>query len=212
MKNPLIALVALTGALNGTGATAEMNDEVRALQDQWAVVRYEVAGDQRIDAYEALAEQADAVLAKQPGNVEAHVWTGIIHSTWAGDAGAFSAMKHAKRARKELEAALAMDPTALHGAAYTSLGSLLYRIPRMMGGNDETAENYLKKGIELNPDGIDANYFYAAFLADHDRFQEAEIHLERALAAPPRPGRELADRGRRDEAVALQAEVQSQLH
>ena len=212
MNYAIAILLALAAGLNTLPAAAEMNDEVRALQDRWAVVRYEVDEDERVDAYEELAEQADAVLAAQPDNVEAHVWTGIIHSTWAGEASAFSAMKHAKRARKELELALEKDANVLDGAAYTSLGSLLYQIPKMMGGSDETAETYLKKGIELNPQGIDSNYFYAAFLADHDRFEEAQQYVQRALAAPARPGRELADRGRREELGELQSEVQSHLN
>jgi tetratricopeptide (TPR) repeat protein len=210
MKYPMIAVVTLVAALNGTPAPAEMNDGVRALQDRWAEVRYEVAEKQRPAAYKALAKDADAMLAAQPGNVEVHVWTGIIHSTWAGEAGAFGAMKHAKRARKELELALSMDAAALDGAVYTSLGALLYQIPGIMGGDDEQAEAYLRKGLELNPEGIDSNYFYAVFLADRDRFSEAQTYVKRALAAPPRPGRDLADRGRRGEASELKDSIANQ--
>lgn len=211
MKHLPIVMLALAAALVGRTVPAAMNDDVRTLQDQWAVVRYDTEPKQRADAYKALAERADAVLAAQPDNVEAHIWTGIIQSTWAGESSMFSAMKHAKRARKELELALSMEPDALDGAVYTSLGSLLYQIPGIMGGDDEKAETYLKKGLELNPRGIDANYFYAAFLADQKRYAEAETYVERALEAPLRTGRELADRGRRAEAEKLQSEIRSHL-
>jgi hypothetical protein len=34
-----------------------------------------------------------------------------------------------KQARKDFEAAIALDKTALAGSAYTSLGSLYYQVP-----------------------------------------------------------------------------------
>ena len=111
----------------------------------------------------------------------------------------FSAGKQVKRAREELEAALDLDAEAMDGSAYTSLGALLFQIPGFMGGDDEAAERYLRQGLALNPEGIDANYFYALFLIDQDRPEEAERHLRVAQAAPPRPNRSLADQGRQGE-------------
>ena len=63
----------------------------------------------------------------------------------------------------------------------------------------------------MDPDGIDANYFYADFLRDQGDYAAAAAALEKALAAPPRPGREVADRGRREEAQALLTQVRRQL-
>ena len=51
--------------------------------------------------------------------------------------------------------------------------------------------------------GIDPNFFYAEYLIDRDRPAEARTYLETALKAAPRPGRELADSGRRQEVQAL---------
>ena len=51
--------------------------------------------------------------------------------------------------------------------------------------------------------GIDPNYFYAEYLIDHDRVAEGRGYLEIALKAPARPGRELADSGRRQEIQTL---------
>jgi len=139
------------------------------------------------------------VVAARPDAAEAHIWAGIVYSTYAGEVSMFSAGKQVKRARTELEQALAIDPVAMQGSAYTSLGALLYQIPGFMGGDDAEAEEMLLKGLELNPDGIDSNYFYGAFLADQGRYDEAEKFLQRASAAPPRPGREVADQGRQAE-------------
>mgnify|MGYP000489091359 CR=1 FL=1 len=57
-----------------------------------------------------------------------------------------------------------------------------------------------------NPTGIDNNFFYASFLADEKDYEKAEEYYLRAQAAPPRPGRDMADKGRRAEIdLALKA-------
>ena len=61
----------------------------------------------------------------------------------------------------------------------------------------------LTQAIALNPDGIDPNFFYGEFLLESDQPAEAIRYLERAVAAPPRPGRRVADAGRREEARQL---------
>src|SRR5690606_27578047 len=94
-----------------------------------------------------------------------------------------------------------IDPSALNGSVYTSLGSLYYHVPGWpIGfGDDKRAGEYLKKALAINPDGIDPNFFYGDFLIEEGDYQQAIAVLQHALEAPPRPGREVADEGRRAE-------------
>jgi len=112
-----------------------------------------------------------------------------------------------------LEAAEKIDPGVLNGSIYTSLGSLYYQVPGWpIGfGDEEKAEKYLKKALEIDPQGIDSNYFYADFLLEDDQPKKALEYLEKALAAPPRPGRPLADKGRRQEVQRAMARARNML-
>ncbi len=65
----------------------------------------------------------------------------------------------------------------------------------------------LQKALALNPTGIDPNYFYAEYLFEQGRHEEALKYLDRAAQAAPRPGRESADKGRREEIAALRRKV-----
>jgi len=189
-------------------ATTDENTAMTTLQQDWAVAKYSTQGKDRKKAFEALTQEADKLVSAFPDQAAAHIWAGIVYSTYAGEVSMFSAGKQVKRARGELEAALKIDPTALNGSAYTSLGALLYQIPGFMGGDEKEAEVMLKKGLELNKDGIDSNYFYGAFLIEQDRYDEARVYLEKAAAAPDRPHRELADQGRRGEIATAMKEIQ----
>jgi len=148
---------------------------------------------------------------EEPGSADAHIWAGIVFSTYAGEVSMFKAGKQVKRARAELEQAIGIAPDAMNGAAFTSLGALLYQIPGFMGGDDEKAEELLKKGLEFNAEGIDPNYFYGLFLLEQKRYDEARAMLIKASEAPPRAGRPTADEGRREEIRIALSELEKAL-
>lgn len=211
---PAFALVALCLAAGSvfaaTAAPADFDTQLLSIQQQWAHVNYELEdGDARDAAFEQLKDQAAGFAKANPERAEALIWKGIVESSYAGAKGGLGALGLAKDARASLEASIKLDPKALDGSAYTSLGTLYAKVPGFpVGfGDDEKAEKLLKKAIEINPQGIDPNYFYAEFLLDEGRGNEAITYLERAARAPDRPGRETADRGRRAEIAALNSRL-----
>jgi tetratricopeptide (TPR) repeat protein len=209
------ALTAL-GLLLSAAAQAgdpQLPSALQSLQDHWAQANYQLEGKARLAAFEALAVEADQVVSNTPGSAEALVWRGIVKSTWAGAKGGLGALSLVKEAKVDLEKAIEIDPNALDGSAWTSLGSLYDQVPGWpMGfGDDKVARQMLEKGLELNPDGIDSHYFYAAYLADEGDWEEAAEHYRQALNAPPRAGRELADQGRRKEVQVALAKAEKEL-
>lgn len=201
-----LACVALAAALP---ARADMTDDVRRLQREWEEIKYRRPEAEQEKAFQALAETATAVRARHADRAEPEIWYGIIVASYAGAKGGFGALSLAKDARQALEHALQIDPKALSGSAYTSLGSLYYQVPGWpIGfGDDAKARKLLDQALALNPDGIDPNYFLGDYLYRQRDFDGARRALERALQAPPRPERPLADEGRRKEIRALLAKL-----
>ena len=191
-------------------SAAELDPDVLSLQQAWAVANYETPeGDARKKAFENLSARAEALVQKYPHRAEPLIWQGIVLSTYAGVKGGLGALGLAKKSRAALEAALKIDPQALDGSAYTSLGTLYYKVPGFpVGfGDDDKAQDYLQKALAINPTGIDPNYFYGEFLYEQKDYAKAQQYLQTALHAPGRPGREVADRGRKQEIEALLAKV-----
>lgn len=206
-------LTLLLCALPGLLLAADNQEPLRHLQTRWAEIRYQLPEAQQEAAFARLSEEAAASVKAAPGSAELLTWQGIILSTYAGAKGGLGALGLAKQARSSFEQAIAIDPQALDGSAYTSLGTLYYQVPGWpVGfGDDEQAEALLRKALAINPQGIDANYFYADYLQRDDRPEEALATLQQALKAPPRPGRELADQGRRGEIAVLLEKVRAEL-
>ncbi|MBY0243752.1 MAG: tetratricopeptide repeat protein [Burkholderiaceae bacterium] len=200
-----IALLLLPATL----ALAGVPEEVGSLQQKWEQIRYKSAASSQEAQYEQLVAEAKKTAAAHPNSAEILVWYGIIESTYAGAKGGLGALSHVKNAKKSLEQALAINPDALSGSAYTSLGSLYYQVPGWpIGfGDDKKALEFLKKGLAINPDGIDPNYFYGDFLFRKGELAEAERFLNKALQAAPRAGRKVSDEGRRGEIEQVLAKI-----
>lgn len=201
-----IISILLTGllfsALAAQGyASPEGDAAVAELQTRWAQANYQLKGKDQKKAFEKLVDDAGQFTVKLSDDAGVWIWSGIIKSTYAGVKGGLGALKYAKQSRADLEKAMGLDASALDGSAYTSLGTLYFKVPGWpVGfGDDKKAEELLKKALEINPDGIDPNYFYAEFLRDKGDKKQARNYYEKALQAAPRPSRPLADEGRRAE-------------
>ena len=184
---------------------ATLDEVIRPVQDQWAEIKYRVPEKQQADRYEQLAQKSRQLVDANPGVAEVLVWDGIVLSSEAGARGGLGALSLAKDAKQRFEEALKINDKVLQGSAYTSLATLYAKVPGWpIGfGDKEKAETYFRKSLAINPDGIDPNFFYAEYLAERDRNAEARQYLEKALKAAPRLGRELADKGRREEIRVL---------
>lgn len=202
MKSPLLKALAICMFLLPSALFAEVGDDpLDELQSDWAVANYKLTGDSQEQAYDDLIVRADAAVAANPDSAEILIWNGIIKSSYAGSKGGLGALSLAKQARTSLESAIEVDGEALNGSAYTSLGALYFKVPGWpLGfGSDKKAAKLLEKALEINPDGIDSNYFYADYLIHKKKFELAEKYLLKAQEAAPRDGRPLADLGRREE-------------
>ena len=198
-------LLTLAAVGASTAHAAPVDDAVADLQRDWEVIRYQTATSEREKRFEALAAKAHKVSEAFPGRSEPLVWEGIIVSSYAGEKGGLGALGLVKQAKALYETAIQIDGNALEGSAYNSLGVLYYKVPGwpMAFGDKAKANELLQKALALNPKGIDPNFFYGEYLVETKQPEKAVAYLEKAIQAPARAGRQVADTGRREEARQL---------
>lgn len=195
-------------------ADTPFDAELSAIAQAWDHANFESASkDEKGAALEALSKRAANFTHNYPQRAEPLIWEGIVLSSYAGAKGGLGALGLAKQSRERLLAALKIDPTALSGSAYTSLGALYYKVPGFpLGfGDHDKAREYLRKALEISPDGIDANYFYGELMIEDGDYSQALRYLQKAQAAPPRTNRPVADAGRHKEIGALIQRAQAKL-
>lgn len=214
MKSSLtLRAIVLALAAASSSVWADVAADVAALRAEWDTVNFTLKPDDQVKPLEALISKAEALNKANPGHAPALIWEGIIHATYAGAKGGLGALGECKTAKGLFEQAIAADPKALNGAAYTSAGSLYYQVPGWpIGfGDKEKAEEMLKKGLALGPQDLDAHYFYADFLIQQKRWQEAVEMINKGLATPVDTQRPLFQQGRRDKLKAMLATAKAKL-
>ena len=209
MNKTLFMTIAICSTLTTTASFAA-STELQEVQTSWAECQYHTPDKElKQQCLSEVIQKNSDYLAQQPNDPELTVWLAINKSSLAGAKGGLGALSLVKEAKSLLESVIDNAPQTLDGSAYTSLGSLYYQVPGWpLGfGSNKKAEKMLKKALEINPNGIDPNYFYADFLAQDGRKEEAKQYFNRALQAPQRPDRPLADEGRKMEIQAKLKEL-----
>ena len=181
---------------------SELNASIASLESDWANAYYQSDEAGQKQAYPKLLEQAVVLLKRYPNAAEPKIWLATILATNAAFESPLTALSNLNNAKDLLEAAIKINPKALDGSAYVTLGTLYYMLPGwpVSFGDDEMAEEYLKSSLDINPNGIDANYFYADFLFRQDRTVEAEAFFRKAVEAPVRKMQVYADTQLQNEA------------
>jgi tetratricopeptide (TPR) repeat protein len=180
---------------------ADFDTELLGYQEQWAKIQYSMPEKSKQAEFEKLDKQLQALANSHPDRAEPLIWRGIVLSTWAGAKGGLGALGLVKDAKALFEKSIAMNPDALDGSAYTSLGSLYYQVPGwpIAFGDDDKARELLEKALKINPAGIDSNYFYGDYWLGKGEYEKALQYLTKAQQAEKRPLRPLADAGRQSD-------------
>jgi tetratricopeptide (TPR) repeat protein len=214
-----VVLAALCAAALADAARAQdgvFQAQTDALARSWAHLNYEIR-DPRAEAAEAqkMAAQAADLARRYPTRAEPLAWEALILMCEADARHNMRSLDLVRTAKRLLEKAARIDPNALGaGTIYANLGTLYAQVPGFpLGfGDAGKARSYFQKALAENPDGLDANYFYGDFLnREGDRAQAVDV-LSKALASPSRPGRELADRGRKWEASELLSKIRRRIN
>ncbi|MBY0508784.1 MAG: hypothetical protein K2P94_01405 [Rhodospirillaceae bacterium] len=187
-------------ALSAPAFADDVTAAVLALENRWVDIRYHTPDKTRkIEGGRVLAEDAAKLAAQHPGRAEPLVWQAmglLIEGEVTRDLGS---LKTVERAKALLEKAEALDPAGVNGLVHTTLGTLYYEVPGwpIAFGDNKKATAYLKKALEIDPEGMDSNYFYGDYLLQRGRGREGLPYLEKAIQAPLRPGHEAADKFRK---------------
>jgi len=128
----------------------------------------------KLDDYDAARRNCEMSVAASSTSAQAHFWYGVSMGRWGESKGIMKALFMIKPIRREMNAALALDPDL--GGARRVLGEMLWQIPGLAGGDKKKALAEFEAAVRLSPSHT-ANYLPLA---------EAYLHF-----------------GRKDEAAAV---------
>jgi tetratricopeptide (TPR) repeat protein len=197
-KTTFVALLLLS-----TQSMAEsLNDSLQGIESEWASIYYNMPKQKQGSAYCRLLDKTINLSRQHPNNAEPIIWEAIVKATNADHQDAVSALESIHEARDLLLKAIEINPQAMDGSAYVTLGTLYYMAPKWpIGfGDEETAKKMLETALKINPNGIESNYFYGDFLLSSNNLNEAEKYFKRAIALPARTEQIYADNQLKEQA------------
>lgn len=179
----------------------DLNRSLQAIESEWASIYYTVPKTKQEAAYDALLEKANQLAGQYPSTTEPVFWQAVIIATRAEQQDGFTALSGIHKSRDLLLAAIKANPQTANGSAYVTLATLYYMAPKwpIAFGDTEKAEQLFQAALKINPNSIDANYFYGDFLLAQNQPNEAQVYFEKALLAPSRKEQLFADSKLKDE-------------
>ena len=194
LPRSLIAAAMSTALVLSPLTATAFEGELFSLKNRWEHTVTEMPANERESTLKALAGEVEQLAEQHEDEADILVWQGIILASYARERGGLGALGTAGDARDALEQAIEIDPQGLNGSAYVTLGALYDRAPgRPLGFG----------ALEIRPDGIDVNYYYAAFLKEEGNEQAAREHAERAVNGTARENRQVSDEALRRDAETL---------
>lgn len=208
-SRPLIAAALGSALVLASFTVTAYEGELFSLKNRWEHTVTEMPANQRQNTLKALVSEVEQLANQHPDEADVLIWQGILLASYARERGGIGALGTAGDARDALERAIELDPQGGNGSAYVTLGALYDRAPgRPLGfGNSATAERMFQRALEIRPEGIDVNYYYAAFLKEEGKTQAAREHAQRAVNGTARDNRQLSDEALRRDAQAMLGEL-----
>jgi tetratricopeptide (TPR) repeat protein len=189
--------------LANTAYGSSLPEELNAIESAWAINHYQTPSEDQEANYLKLIARAVTLQHEHPNAPETKIWQAILLASNAANESPLAALSSINQARSILEEVVKSNPTSMDGAALVTLGTLYYMTPGwpLAFGDKNKAEKLLKQALEINPNGIDTNYFYADLLINDQRTESAVHHLKMALKASVRPNQIFADQKLQQQAL-----------
>ena len=184
-----------------------------AFEPAWKLARvcYWLGGHAPDEERRALLERGIAAsrraAAISPGAPEGHFWLAANMGALAESFGLRAGLKYRKPIKDALETVRRISPSFMDGSADRALGRWYFKVPRLFGGSDARAIEYLRASLTYNNQSTISLFFLAEVLAAEGQKAEARATLQRVLDAPLDPAWVPEDQEYKLKAIALLASL-----
>lgn len=157
------------------------------------------AGRKTLERGIAAGKQAAMIAPDRP---QGHFWMAANMGALAESYGSRQGLKYRGAIKDALERVAQIDPAFQKGSAYSALGRWYHMVPGLFGGSESKSEEYLRKALTYDPEGILPHFYLAETLFERDKDAEGIEELKKVIAAPRNPDFDPEDREFQGKAAA----------
>jgi tetratricopeptide (TPR) repeat protein len=144
----------------------------------WADTRATTT-EEKLEGYERGRQIGARAVELAPRNAEAHLWYAINTGRWGQTKGIMRSLFLLPTVKREIDTILTLDPRSARG--HSLAGNVYMEVPRLAGGDRVKAEEYFKKGLDIDPRFTVLRIDLARLYIGDGRYAEARQELARVL-------------------------------
>jgi tetratricopeptide (TPR) repeat protein len=141
---------------------------------------------ERDDMFREGTAAGKAAVKLQPEKPDGHFWLGANYGGTA-EHSTLANLSSFQDIKGEMEAVLKLDEGYQEASAYVGLGRLYLQAPKVLGGDNAKAVEYLEKGLKLNSNNGLIRYYLAEAYEQSSRNADAKKQLDALFAMTPDP-------------------------
>jgi tetratricopeptide (TPR) repeat protein len=132
-------------------------------------------------------EYAKLGVSADPESTACRFWLGVMYGSYGQAVGASQSLHMVDPIKQEMQWILANDEGFDEGGAHRVLGRLFYKLPGIMGGDNQKAKDHLRRALELGNKNT-LNFLYLAEVhIDEGEKDQARALLTKLLSLPDDP-------------------------
>jgi hypothetical protein len=177
---------AIISNANTSGISTGLISEIDFLKSQWVVIKQQKPNKLYTNRILNLTKTASQFVLNHPNDPHYLVWEARIYTLAVEKLNKFKGINYAKHARNSLLEATKFSSGIQLGYIYSNLGYLYLIAPKLSLSlkNNSKKYKYLTKGLQLNPEGLESNYYYGLYLLNKkNSIESAQYYLKKALAS-----------------------------
>ena len=159
------------GALEANVAALETASEAEHLWRHCRALVRRGERDKALADFELARRRCGESVDLSSTTADAHFWLGVATARYGEAKGALKSLSLIKPIRAQMRATLELDPG--HGGAHQVLGQVLWKLPRLAGGDKKGALAEFEEAVRLSP----------RYTANYVPLAEALLHFGRRADA-----------------------------
>ena len=132
-------------------------------------------------------EVSERAVGVKRASVEGHFWLGVNLALCARLGNPIAAIRHALRAKRELERAVQIKSSYHAAGPLRALGRMEHKLPRWLGGEKSRARANYERAIAIAPENTVTRVYFAELLLDLGERHQVRSQLNFVLNCPRDP-------------------------
>ena len=145
---------------------------------------------ENLELYQKAAKLAEEAVKLYPNKPATRYWLGAVYGIVAGAPGTSTIKSLAllEPIETQMKRLIELDPQYEYGGAWRVLGRMNTKLPMLLGGDKELAEEYLRKAVKMGPNYYLNHLYLADALNRQERRKEAVSLLQQVMTGKPLAG------------------------